>query len=130
MQGLSKPADQELVTVRAIKAQNIGNGFAFRRVDQLTYAHEWLSARERKQLGSPGVGGRGVDFLVGVAELDLVISFEDLEQRLTTKRSGQQIREISGGEIAGLQRERFLRSVAQTLELMAGEVMRFARPTR
>src|SRR6266436_5510281 len=85
-ENLPEPPDEELVAVRAIKAQNVGDSFSFCRVDQLAYTHERLSSRDREEFGSPGIGSRGVDFLVGVAELHLVFALEDFEKRFAVER--------------------------------------------
>src|SRR6266404_9436529 len=66
--GLAEPPNEQLVAVRAIKAQDVGNRFALGRVDQLTYAHQGLSPRNGEQFGGSSIGGSGVDLLVSIAE--------------------------------------------------------------
>jgi hypothetical protein len=83
---LSESANHELVPVGAIETQHIHYRFSAGGINELADPQKRIPARHSQQIGSARIGGSGVDFLVGVAELDLVISFEDLEQRLTTKR--------------------------------------------
>src|SRR6266481_2766781 len=105
------------MAVRAIKAQNVGDSFSFCRVDQLADAHERLSSRDREELGGPGIGSRGVDFLVGVAELDLVFALEDFEKRFAVERRGKEVWEFNGREVAGFQREGLVGRMPKAFQL-------------
>src|SRR6266849_1267750 len=96
LSSLAEPANQKLVPVGAIKAQHIDNGFAFGGINQLTDAQQGSSTRNGHQLRSAWVGGRGIDFFVGVAELHVVIALEDLEKRFAAQRRGEQIGKFSG----------------------------------
>src|SRR5260370_15150285 len=58
---LAEPANQKLVPVGAIKAENIGNGFAFGGVDQLTNAQQGTSTRNGHQFRGAWIGGAGPD---------------------------------------------------------------------
>src|SRR5258708_4839111 len=71
----------------------------------------------REPLGSPGVSGRSVDFLIGVAELHLVFALEQFEKRFAVERCGKEVWELHGREIAGFQREGLVGRVSKTFQL-------------
>src|SRR6267143_5642886 len=114
---LPEATNDEIVPVRTIEAQHVHDGPAFRGVDYLANAQQGIAAGNREYLRDSGVGCGRVDLLVGIAELDLVIAFENSEQRFPADGGVQKPREFSGAQIAGLQRKRLARGVAQALDL-------------
>src|SRR5216684_4228116 len=125
---LAKPANQKLVPIGAIKAENIGNGLAFGGVDQLTNAQQGSSTRNGHQFRGAWIGGGGIDFFIGVAELHVVIALEDLEERFAAQRRGEQVGKFRGRKITGLQRERLVRGMTQALQLDDPAVGRQRKP--
>src|SRR5712692_858246 len=127
---LAEPANQKLVPVGAIKAQHIDNGFAFGGINQLTDAQQGSSTRNGHQLRSAWVGGRGIDFFVGVAELHMIIALEDLEKRFAAQRCREQVRKFRGRKITSLKRERLVRGMTQAFQLDDPAVGRQRKPRR
>src|SRR5260370_7489090 len=89
-----------MVTVGGGKAQQINDGFAFGRIDELADAQERVAARNGEKIRDAWVGGGGVHLFIGVAEFDLVIALENREQRVASERRIQELRNCGGAEVA------------------------------
>jgi len=70
-----------LCRVRTIEAQHVHDGLGFGGIDDLANAQQGIATGNGEDLRDSRVGRGRVDLLVGIAELDLVIAFENSEQR-------------------------------------------------
>ena len=105
------------MAVGAIEAEHVEDDDAFGRVDDLADAEERFALGDAEKLCGALVGDGGVDFFVGVAEFDAVFSLERGEERRILERRIEQAGELSGGEVAGFESERFAGGGAKALEL-------------
>jgi hypothetical protein len=62
---LAESANDEIVPVRAIKAEHIHDGFAFGGIDQLANAQQGFAAGNRENIRDARVGGSRINLFVG-----------------------------------------------------------------
>src|SRR6266853_923292 len=113
---LPEAANDEIVPVRAVKAQHVHDRLAFGGIDDLANSQQRIAAGDGENLRDSRIGGGRVNFFVGIAEFDFVIAFEDSKKRFPADGSVQKPREFSGAEIASLKGKRFTRGMAKALE--------------
>ena len=63
---LTEPANYQVMPIGSIQAKNVKNDFPLARINRLTNAQDRFARRHPTQLCGPLIGGRGVDFFVGV----------------------------------------------------------------
>src|SRR5258708_5658279 len=113
---LPEAANDEIVPVRAVEAQHVHDRPAFGGIDELTNSQQGIGAGNGENLRDSRIGGGGVNFLVCVAEFNLVIALENSKKRFPADGSVQQAREFSGVEIASLKGKGFTGRMTKTLE--------------
>src|SRR5260370_38270352 len=69
---LSKPADDEVVTIGTIKTEDIENHRSFVRVNDLTDAQKRFAPRDLEEFGRSGIGRSRGTFLIGRSQLHLI----------------------------------------------------------
>src|SRR5207302_44239 len=82
----------------------------------LANAQKRFAARNGQQFGDARIGGGSVNFFVGVAEFDFVITLENAEKRFAVDGLVEQAGKFGGVEVTGLERERLSGSVAEAFE--------------
>ena len=102
--------------VRAVESEHVQNRLTLGGVDDLADAEQRSSFGNLEQLGGLGVGGSCVYFFIGMRQLQAVFSLQQGKQRKFFQRRVADIGKILGGEIAGLQREGFIGSLAECCE--------------
>src|SRR5258708_472498 len=113
---LPEAANDEIVPVRAVEAQHVDDRPACGGIDDLANAQQGIAAGDGENLRDSRIGGGGVNFLVCVAEFNLVIALENSKKRFPADGSVQQAREFSGVEIASLKGKGFTGRMTKTLE--------------
>jgi hypothetical protein len=114
---LAVAADDEIVAVGAVEAEDVEDDDAFGGVDDLPDAEKGFALGDAEEFGGAWVGNGGVNFLVGVTEFDTVIALDRGEERRVLERDGEQAGKLSGREIAGFEGERLAGSGAEAFEL-------------
>src|SRR5260370_27194707 len=113
---LPEAANDEIVPVRAVKAQHVHDGRPFGGIDDLANSEQRIAAGDGESLRDSRIGGGRVNFFVGIAEFDFVIAFEDSKKRVPADGSVQQAREFSSVEVASLKGKWLTGSMAKALE--------------
>src|SRR5690242_15982401 len=103
--------NDEIVAVRAIDAKSVNQSLAGGGIDELANSKQGIAARNGKNIGDLRIGGGGVDFFIGITELDVVITLDGGEKRFTAKRRVEKPWKILGGEVASFEGERFVGGV-------------------
>jgi hypothetical protein len=70
--GLAVAADDEVVAVGAVEAEDIEDDEALGGVDDLADAEKRFALGDAEKFGGARVGDGGVDFFVGITEFDTV----------------------------------------------------------
>jgi len=91
---LAEAADDEIVTVGAIQPEDAHNGRTFCGIDNLPNAQKGLAFWNRKKFCGSRVCRGSIDFFVGVAEFDVEVPLQDVEERFALQRRGQQPGEV------------------------------------
>ena len=70
-----------------VKSQHVQDRLSLCGVDDLADSQQWFADGDSKQPRASGIGGSGVDLLVGMSQSDPVFAFQESKQR-TTLHSG------------------------------------------
>src|ERR1700747_1969148 len=104
------PPNDEIVAIGTIDAENIHQRFSVRGINKLANTQERFAAGHVEQFGGLRIGCSCVNFLVGIAQLNAIISFQYSKEGIAVKRSGKKFGKLGRGNIAGLKCEWFFRS--------------------
>src|ERR1700751_2237191 len=113
----TETANHKIMAVRAVNAEHVDDRLALGGIDDLAGAQQGIATRHVEQFGGAGIGGGGVDFLIGVAKPHVVVPFEGGEEGIAAERRFEQTGKIVAGEIAGFQGEGFICRMAKAFEL-------------
>src|ERR1700736_1460276 len=105
---LAKPTDQKGMAIRAVETQHIERSLALGGVDHLANSEDWRAVRNTQKASGMGIGGCGIDFFVRVCNFQSVIVFQDGKKGDTVQRRLRQADKVLGGQVAGLDRKRFI----------------------
>jgi len=94
---LTIAADYQVVAVGAVEAEDIEDNQTLGGVDHLTNPEKRFAFGDAEEFGGSRIGDGGVDFFVGVSELDTVLAFERGEKRSGLQRRGEQAGELCRG---------------------------------
>lgn len=73
---LSISADDQVVPIGTIKSQDIEDDNAFGGINDLADAQQRSALWQTEKFGGAWIGGGGVDFFVGIAELNVIIALQ------------------------------------------------------
>src|ERR1700679_460681 len=76
----SKAPDDQIVTIRAIKTEDVHERLSFCRVNKLTNTQHRAASGNRQKFRSSCIGGHGINFLIRMTERDVVLALQSLEE--------------------------------------------------
>src|SRR5258708_1382785 len=87
---LPEAANDEIVPVRAVKAQHVHDRPAFGGIDDLANSEQRIAAGDGENPRDSRIGGGPVNFFFGIAEIVFVITLANSQKRFPADGSVQQ----------------------------------------
>src|SRR5215467_164757 len=96
----AEPPNDQIVAVGAVDSEHVNQRFVFGRINNLANAEKRFAAGNVQQFGNNRVGGSGVNFFVGIAQLHLIVALDGGKERIMFQLSCEQTGEFGSRKVA------------------------------